>query len=543
MDRQLWPEESVPYAILDALPIAVFVLDGSGSPFYANAEAQRLLGKGILPDVRTDELSEVYDAFLRSSTEPYPTDRLPIVRALQGESCHVDDMELRLPDGRVIPLEVWGAPLVAGGTVRYAVAAFADVTARVRAEASFDLLRRATVAANEAATLEEAVRRCLADVCDHTGWPVGHVYLAEGDEVVPSGIWHLADPERFEGFVRRTAETRFARGAGLIGTVAARGEAVWVPDVTRHAGYERATEGSAYRVRAAFAFPMLVGAEVVGVLEFYNEAPAEPDPQLLAVMQQVGIQLGRAVERERERRAQAEAMEALLLADDMKNAFLGALSHDLRNPLASILGSAELLARADLPAEQLRELASTIYRQAQRMDRMLMSLLDVERLQHHALESRREPTELEPLVRRIVRDVSLEDRVEVGVAGVVASVDPSQVERIVENLVWNAVKYTPEDALIAVRASRGPEGVELRVEDSGPGVPADVRHRIFSLFDRGVASSTTQGLGIGLALVSRFAQMHGGRAWVSDRPGGGAVFHVLFPDEAPAAGPVRPERP
>ena len=110
------------------------------------------------------------------------------------------------------------------------------------------------------------------------------------------------------------------------------------------------------------------------------------------------------------------------------------------------------------------------------------------------------------------------------------------VVRIVENLLVNAVKHTPPDASIWVGAARTGEGVVLRVEDDGPGVPPEEADRLFEPFERGAASAPSPGLGVGLSLVARFAEAHGGRAWVGDRDGGGASFRVLFPDPAKRSG-------
>ena len=116
------------------LPIAIFVVDGEGRPCYANPAAIELLGQGA--DPAAQDLSKVYRAYLSGTDHEYPEDRLPIVRALKGESCVVDDMEIRRPDG-TISLQVWGTPVFdAEKGIQYAIAAFTDITQRKRAERS-----------------------------------------------------------------------------------------------------------------------------------------------------------------------------------------------------------------------------------------------------------------------------------------------------------------------------------------------------------------------------------------------------------------------
>jgi two-component system sensor histidine kinase KdpD len=100
---------------------------------------------------------------------------------------------------------------------------------------------------------------------------------------------------------------------------------------------------------------------------------------------------------------------------------------------------------------------------------------------------------------------------------------------MVENLVANAEKHTPAGGPIAVSAAAERDGLELRVSDEGPGVPDDHKETIFQPFRRGPDTEFVPGVGLGLSLVARFAELHGGRAWVEDRPGGGATFVVFLP--------------
>lgn len=118
------------HSILDQLPTAVFVLDRDGKPFYANEAATDLLGKGVDPAKGSANLADTYGAFIAHSDERYPIRRMPVVRALRGETSTVDDMVIRRPGGDV-EIEVWGAPILDdNGFVRYAVASFKDISQR-----------------------------------------------------------------------------------------------------------------------------------------------------------------------------------------------------------------------------------------------------------------------------------------------------------------------------------------------------------------------------------------------------------------------------
>jgi signal transduction histidine kinase len=151
-----------------------------------------------------------------------------------------------------------------------------------------------------------------------------------------------------------------------------------------------------------------------------------------------------------------------------------------------------------------------------------------------------EPSRVQVNVSRLAAGVLDEVNTEghpihVGTSGpVYAYVDPGHVERVVENLVTNAIRYTPDGTPIWVRVEDTDEGLLIRVEDAGPGVPAALRDTIFEPFRQGTEQvQHSPGVGIGLSLVARFAQLHGGRAWCSEREGGGASFSVLFPHATP----------
>lgn len=232
-------------------------------------------------------------------------------------------------------------------------------------------------------------------------------------------------------------------------------------------------------------------------------------------------------------RERAEA-ERLRVEDEMKTTFLQAVSHDLRTPLAAILGLAVTLDRhhATLGEAEVHDLTGRIASNARRLDQIVADFLDLERLQRGAAVPDLHPVELGGLVRGWVAgtDLLADRRLSMDIAPVTVLADAAMVDRIVENLLGNSVKHTPPDVGIWVRVEPGPEGGgRLVVEDDGPGVPEDERERIFEPFRQG--SRAAAGSGVGLALVARFAELHSGRAWVGDRAGGGASFTVTFPLE------------
>jgi PAS domain S-box-containing protein len=243
-------------------------------------------------------------------------------------------------------------------------------------------------------------------------------------------------------------------------------------------------------------------------------------------------QLAAALERER------AAAEHLRAVDEMKTTFLEAVSHDLRTPLTTVLGIALTLERraTGLPADDVADLLQRLSASARKLDGLLADLLDLDRLARGTLSPRRQVVDVGELTRRVVEDagVAAEHTVVVDAPSVRLAVDAPKVERIVENLVVNAARHTPAGTTVWVGVRPYDGGVLLVVEDEGPGVPPELREQVFEPFHKGRnVADHAPGSGIGLALVARFATLHGGRAWVEDRQGGGASFRVFLPDGQP----------
>lgn len=270
----------------------------------------------------------------------------------------------------------------------------------------------------------------------------------------------------------------------------------------------------------------------------FLEVPSDPAGVVLRLATAFGVALvvGSLVEAGRATKAyssEREETERLKEIDQMKTAFLAAVSHDLKNPLTAILGfSTTLERRLDrLPPERVLEFLGHITRSAHRLQKMVDDLLDMDRMERGILQPNLSPTDMPALVRGIIDEVDLAGHpIKVTAGDLTMEVDPPKVERIVENLITNAIKYTPAGTPIEVRIEPREEGAMIAVDDRGPGIPGDLKKKIFEAFQRGPdAPNKAKGSGVGLSLVARFAELHGGRAWVEDRPGGGSSFRVYFP--------------
>jgi len=284
--------------------------------------------------------------------------------------------------------------------------------------------------------------------------------------------------------------------------------------------------------------PMRTGQGLVGVLGLQrldDKALFTPDERRLldSLIDQTALAIERSELVER-----VNAAQVLVEADKLRVAMLTSLSHDLRTPLASILGAATSLLtnRALYTPEQTVELLSTVRDEAERLDRFVGNLLDMSRLEAGALGVKPESSEVADLVdvsckrlarplaqHRIVRDIPA-DLPQV-------MVDPVLLEQALANLLDNAAKYSPPGSAIAVRARRQGDVVFVAVEDEGVGIPPDALPNIFDKFYRAkAADSRVAGTGLGLAVARGFVEAFGGRLDAANRPDrSGAVMTLTLP--------------
>lgn len=207
-------------------------------------------------------------------------------------------------------------------------------------------------------------------------------------------------------------------------------------------------------------------------------------------------------------------------------------AHELKTPLTSLKGLAQLLRDYDLDPDEQRHVADLVHHEAERLHALVDTLLDLERLQLKDFEREARPVDLSRLAAEraeaLARGTGREIRVEGDTAVKVRGVEPL-LSRVVDNLVGNALKFAPPGLPVTVRGLRAADEAWLEVEDHGPGVAPDDRERIFTRFGRGASAAGQPGLGLGLALVSEVATWHGGRVQLLDAPGGGSVFRVHLP--------------
>lgn len=286
--------------------------------------------------------------------------------------------------------------------------------------------------------------------------------------------------------------------------------------------------------RSLVAFPLVAREIARGVLVVRRRETPALEPNQTSLLESVARQVGAELDR---MRLAVEAGSAAMRArtEELRSALLSAVSHDLRTPLAAITGAATTL-RDDsdrIPQAQQRDLIESVCDEAERLERLLANLLDMTRLESGGMEVKKEWIPVEEVVGAALTRLEqrLGDReVKVSIPDdtPLVAIDPVLFAQVLLNLVENAIKYTPSDSPIELRARATSTGVEIAVEDRGPGLPAGRESTLFEKFVRGQHPGIG-GVGLGLAISRGIVAAHGGTIGAVNRTEGGASFRIQLP--------------
>jgi two-component system, OmpR family, sensor histidine kinase KdpD len=379
-------------------------------------------------------------------------------------------------------------------------------------------------------------------LADSQNWFALAVYLCTAvvvSELAARARWRAAAAEQRERESALLAElaTELLRGRDVedeLGEIASRAADVLGVD---HAEIEL---GPSHRPPSGQApYPLEAADRPVGTI--YTPEGSEPNVAVRSrFLPALAALLAVAVEHDKLEREALEA-ETLRRSDLVKTALLRTVSHDLRSPLTGIATAVGALRNRTLrlTPDDRDELLETIELESGRLNRLVADLLDLSRLEAGAAAPEREVWTLEDLIRQAVNSLGAAARVELaGGESPLVNVDAAQIQRVLANLIENALKFSPPGASVHVRITATRNEAIVRIVDQGPGLREDELERVFDAFHRG-SGETGGGAGLGLAIARGFAEANGGRVWAESRPGQGASFALALPAvEAPAELPA-----
>jgi PAS domain S-box-containing protein len=453
-------------------------------------------------------------------------------------SCEPFEKEYFRKDGSRVPVLV--GPAWLEGSRDQGVAFVLDLTERKRAEQRFVVQHSVTKTLAEAVTLEKATPKILQTVCEFLQWELGAFWSIdrEAGALRCVEIWHRESVEapQFEAICR---ESTFIPGIGLPGRVWSSREPAYIPDVVHDANFPRASIAGREGLHAAFGFPILLGGNVLGVMEFFSHEIRQPQQELLNMMANIGSQIGQFIEGKRAeenlRKAQAELAHVARVTT--MGELTASIAHEVNQPLTAVIANANASLRwltAPIPnLDEVRDAIGRIARDGNRASDVIKRI--------RALVKKGD-TEKTPLdINETIEEVVTMTHSEIQKNGVVLRMELSadlpqvlgdrvQLQQVILNLVMNGIEAMNEvtdrsrELLICSRQHES-DKVIVAIQDSGIGIDRENLEKIFNAF----YTTKLQGIGMGLAITRSIVEAHGGRLWASPNDGPGATFQFDLP--------------
>ena len=468
-------------------------------------------------------------------------------RLTAGELLNEYEARLRCKDGSIKNVRINSSVYREEGKFVHTRCFTHDVTDRKLIEKRLALQYAVSKILSQSIDYADGTHDVLQTVCESIGWQVGELWTTDYQSGVLRLVdfWYepLVEANEFEQITR---ERTFEKGVGLPGRIWESAKPVWIPNVTKDGNFPRAKAAAQSGLRGAFGFPILLGEEVVGVINFFSREIRQPDDELLKIIGSLSSQIGQfhELKRAEEKLAQLLVSERNARADSdkanrLKDEFLATLSHELRTPLNAVIGWSRILKSGRLDEASESHALDVVERNAWSQKQIIEDILDVSRVITGKLQLSFGPISLTSVVdaaldavrpaleaKQIKIETEYQDNLRL-IQG-----DSDRLQQVIWNLLSNASKFTPAGGMIRLSVTEEAGFAQIKVADTGPGVAPEFLPHVFERFRQADGSTTRThgGLGLGLAIVRHLVELHGGVISAKNAENEtGAIFTVKLP--------------
>lgn len=500
-ERQLRHQLEYTASITSSLASGLYASDGEGRATFVNPAAQRMLGWTEAELLGKDMHNTIH--YQQADGTPLPKEECPLLEPTRsGVTVRRDEDVFTRKDGTTFPIGYTSQAIMENGQIRGVVVSFQDLTERKQAEQALRESERRFRSVVQNASDIIAITDADGTI-RYVSPAVERVLGYRPEEMVGTSTFACDHPEDVQ-----EAHSRFSKR-------------VATPEILPSVEWRVPHADGSWRYLELISNNLLDDPGVRGIIvngrDITERKQVEKErTQALAVQ--------RAANKELER------------INKTRRDFVSVVSHEFRTALTGIQGFSQMMRDEDFDVEEMQEMASDIYEDATRLNRMISEMLDLDRMESGRITLKLDRVNLNELLLRTANQVpsnapnheirlQLDERIPELLA------DRDKLTQVITNLLSNAVKYSPQGGEITVDSHLEGKYTHVRVMDEGVGLPSEALEKLFEPYTRVESGATryTQGTGLGLAISRQIITLHGGNIWAESEPGAGSTFHFTIP--------------